>query len=145
MVRQQRTHREFVMKAFASHETFASEARLYSDSSCPLGAFLPQAKAIVDNAEGEFRDPHGHQMPPCIIMEKGESLDMWCRRAEPDRPLVYAVRFRYHRCNTSPCKLRCMPKAAVGPSTAVTVDVVGFSYDLKGAMHVGTMYVKTVT
>eukprot|EP00892_Ulva_mutabilis_P002568 jgi/Ulvmu1/12311/UM088_0031.1 len=91
MIRQQRTQHEFAMKAFASNVTFAAEAALYTDRSGPLGAFLPQAKAIMDNLDGEFRDPHGHRMPPCIIMEKGESLDMWCHRAEPDRPLVYAV------------------------------------------------------
>ena len=92
LICQQRTHREFVMKAFASQATFAAEVALYTDRCSPLGAFLPQAKAIVDNEDGEFRDAHGHRMPPCIVMEKGESLDMWCRRAEPDRPLVYAVR-----------------------------------------------------
>ena len=34
----------------------------------------------MDNADGKFVDGNGRPMPPCIVMEKGESLDMWVQR-----------------------------------------------------------------
>jgi hypothetical protein len=37
-------------------------------------------------------DGHGHPLPPFIVMERGESLDVWAARAQPDRPLAFAVR-----------------------------------------------------
>lgn len=80
------------MKSFASAAAFHAEVTLYADAGNPLGAFLPRLRALLDNTDGRFRDPHGHKMPPSIIMEKGESLDMWCRRVEPDRLLQCAVR-----------------------------------------------------
>ena len=83
---------DHVLKAFATTAAFKAEAALYMDAEKPLGAFLPNMREICDNADREFRDPHGHIMPPCIIMEKGESLDVWRERAAPDQPLVYAVR-----------------------------------------------------
>ena len=42
--------------------------------------FLPQVEAVCDDAV----DPRGQPLPPCIVMEKGESLQDWSNRAEPD-------------------------------------------------------------
>ena len=42
--------------------------------------FLPQVEAVCDDAV----DPRGRPLPPCIVMEKGESLQDWSNRAEPD-------------------------------------------------------------
>ena len=50
--------------------------------------FLPQVEAVCADAV----DPRGRPLPPCIIMEKGESLQDWSNRAEPDRFASLAVR-----------------------------------------------------
>ena len=46
------------------------------DPEQPLGRFLPQLYDIAEG-EGALQDVHGSPMPPCIIMEKGEALDVW--------------------------------------------------------------------
>ena len=56
---------------------FKHERALYEDKTQPLGRFLPQLKAIVEGEGSGLRDAHGMLMPPCIIMEKGEALDVW--------------------------------------------------------------------
>eukprot|EP00892_Ulva_mutabilis_P002879 jgi/Ulvmu1/12592/UM092_0022.1 len=90
-VRHELSSTDYVLKAFATSAAFRAEAALYLDEGQPLGAFLPCMRAILDNTDRRARDPHGHIMPPCIVMEKGESLDLWRERAAPDQPLVYAV------------------------------------------------------
>ena len=50
--------------------------------------FLPQVETICDHAV----DPWGRTLPPCIVMEKGESLQDWSNRAEPDLFTSLAVR-----------------------------------------------------
>ena len=44
------------------------------------------------NADQSIRDPQGHPLPPCIVMERGESLDIWAERAKPDRSMAFTVR-----------------------------------------------------
>ena len=46
----------------------------------------------MDNADGAVVDPRGHPLPPCIVMERGESLDIWSERAKPDRMQAFSVR-----------------------------------------------------
>jgi serine/threonine protein kinase len=46
----------------------------------------------VDNSEGHHVDPAGHALPPCIVMERGEALDVWSARNAPDRAQVFTVR-----------------------------------------------------
>lgn len=96
-IRHELSSTDYVLKAFATTAAFKAEAALYTDGEKPLGAFLPNMREILHNSRRQFRDPHGHVMPPCIVMEKGESLDCWRERAEPDQALVYAVR-RLHCC-----------------------------------------------
>lgn len=58
---------------------------MYADLANPLRHFLPGLRAIVCNAGDAWQ--HGQQaccvdrcgvvMPPCIVTEKGESLDTW--------------------------------------------------------------------
>ena len=52
-----------------------------------------QVRSIVE--EERFVDPAGHALPPCIVMEKGESLDIWSERSGPDRAQAFTVRTRY--------------------------------------------------
>lgn len=54
-----------------------------------------QPRDIVDNKDKRVVDPYGHPLPPCIVMERGESLDMWSARAKPDRTQAISVRYSY--------------------------------------------------
>jgi hypothetical protein len=51
-----------------------------------------QPRNVIDNADGSLVDPAGYPLPPCIVMERGESLDLWSQRAKPDRSQAYSVR-----------------------------------------------------
>ena len=64
-----------------------------SGASLPVTAarFLPQVEAVHDGANGGVCDPRGRALPPCIVMEKGESLHDWSDRAEPDLFMSLAV------------------------------------------------------
>ena len=53
--------------------------------------FLPHVEAVCDSAEAGLVDPRGHALPPCIVMERGESLQDWVARAEPDRFAAFWV------------------------------------------------------
>ena len=37
------------------------------------------------NDDGSLVDMDGHALPPCIVMERGTSLDMWAQSGKPDR------------------------------------------------------------
>ena len=50
-------------------------------------------EAIYDVGTEGLRDPHGVQLPPCIVMEKGESLQELLERAAPGRVTSLSVRF----------------------------------------------------
>jgi hypothetical protein len=78
VVEDTRTHTQFAVKFYLSLEAFEHEKALYLEPKQPLGRFLPQLHAIVE-PEMAFLDAHGHLLPPCIIMEKGEALDLWSK------------------------------------------------------------------
>lgn len=80
----------YALKFFIVAESFAAERELYADAA--LGPFLPRLEALSDNKDGELVDAAGHALPPCIAMEKGESLDEWSRRAKPDLFMAVTVR-----------------------------------------------------
>ena len=54
--------------------------------------FLPQVEAVFDKLASGLEDPQGHLLPPCIVMERGELLQDWSDRAEPDLFTCLAVR-----------------------------------------------------
>ena len=54
--------------------------------------FLPRVEAVHDTTARELEDPCGHPLPPCIVMEKGESLHDWSDRTEMDTFTALAVR-----------------------------------------------------
>eukprot|EP00892_Ulva_mutabilis_P011475 jgi/Ulvmu1/86/UM001_0089.1 len=112
---------EYAIKFFLDYESFLTEAALYAacfphvraavsdavavrvdtglgssgDVALPMAnivaRFLPQVEAVCDGAAGGLEDPHGEPLPPCIVMEKGESLHDWRDRAEPDLFTCLAV------------------------------------------------------
>ena len=98
----------YALKFFADHEDFSTEARLHyacgntllqsrvdcTDAALPAVVssagprFMPRVEFVRDCGS----DRHGDPLPPCIVMEKGESLQEWCNRADPDVFASVAVR-----------------------------------------------------
>ena len=58
--------------------------------------FLPQVEAVCDGLADGGIDTQGRQLPPCIVMEKGESLQDWSDRGESDLYTTLAVRAAGH-------------------------------------------------
>jgi hypothetical protein len=73
---------EYAMKFFVSRSAFETEAAVYCNSA--LCKLIPGLKMISSNADGSSCDGFGRPLPPCLVMEKGESLDHWSDRAKPD-------------------------------------------------------------
>ena len=76
---------------------------------------------VVDNLDGEFADPSGNALPPCIVMERGESLDIWLQRAQPDWSQAFTVRTASFLSTTpfTPCS--CLSLSALYLSRQLTV------------------------
>ena len=72
-------------------------------------SFLPQVEAVCDGSAGGLEDPRGRWLPPCIVMEKGESLQDWSDRAHADLFTSLAVR----SCMNLPHRLEWHPLAAL--------------------------------
>ena len=87
----------FAIKFFLSPTTFADEAAMYTDRSSPLGFFLPQLRSIAGapGFEAGIADAYGHPLPPCIVMEKGESLDVWMQRNRAGVDMVTGLQVRF--------------------------------------------------
>jgi hypothetical protein len=81
---------QYALKFFIVPEEYTAEASVYHNS--PLGKLLPRLEACIENKDGVLVDPSGHKLPPCISMERGESLDEWCRRRKPDMWAAMPVR-----------------------------------------------------
>ena len=60
--------------------------------SAGAAQFLPKVEKVCDGSSGDLLDPRGRPLPPCIVMEKGESLQDYSERAEPDLFTSLAVR-----------------------------------------------------
>ena len=113
------SNRRYAVKFFLDRNAFNAEAALYGAFSPALCAapdiavaayhvrsmhearhdapiatgprFLPDVVAVLDGARGELLDARGNSLPPCIVMERGESLDEWAIRCEPETPLTIEV------------------------------------------------------
>jgi hypothetical protein len=66
-----------------------------------------QVVDIVDNADGRILDQWGHHLPPCIVMDRGESLDIWSNRAKPDRTQAFSVRLHQQPATPASSPLHC--------------------------------------
>ena len=88
--RSTRDQGQYALKFFALRKDFEAEVDVYENS--PLGKLLPRVEGMHDNRDGALRDPSGYKLPPCIIMERGESLDEWSRRRKPDMWAAMPVR-----------------------------------------------------
>jgi hypothetical protein len=113
---------EYAMKLFLSDSNFRQEKALYMDPNEPLGRFLPELHSIVESPAGGFVDAFGRPMPPCIVMEKGESLDMWAARGEGGMDVVTG--------------LQVLNKHTCGPSVTQQAHLWAFSYTTSTRAHV---------
>jgi len=60
--------------------------------SARAAQFLPKVERLCNGTLGNLLDPLGRPLPPCIVMEKGESLQDYSERAGPDLFTSLAVR-----------------------------------------------------
>ena len=68
------------------------DGKYSTDNGETIVLLSPQVRNMVGNEDEELVDPGGHPLPPCIVMEKGEALDLWSGRNAPDRAQAFTVR-----------------------------------------------------
>jgi hypothetical protein len=81
---------EFAIKFFLQRSAFARETALFSSSGV-IREMMPNILAIEGNADGRHMLPGGMKAPPFIVVERGESLDEWVLRVQPDYVTVLQV------------------------------------------------------
>jgi hypothetical protein len=54
-----------------------------------------QLRNVEANLERSVVDACGNPLPPCIVMERGEAMDLWVARARPDRAQALSVGSTY--------------------------------------------------
>jgi hypothetical protein len=80
---------EYAIKFFTHREAFEQEYMLYSNPV--LRSMMPAVTQIEANADNRIRSPSGWPLPPCIVIERGESLDKWAERIKPDFTTILQV------------------------------------------------------
>ena len=70
------------VKFFFKRHAFDAEVELYRDPV--LRGMMPATRAFVGNDASDERSAGGYAWPPCIIIERGESLQEWHRREGED-------------------------------------------------------------
>ena len=80
-VRAPQNNHHYAVKLFASRTAYEDEKQLYLHC---FPKFMPTVIQFVDNQDGKFCDPTGGPMPPCLVMEKGESLTERTMRRKND-------------------------------------------------------------
>jgi hypothetical protein len=97
--------KDYAIKFFTAREAFEREDALYSNKV--LRDMMPAVKMIEANADGRIRSRSGWPFPPCIVIERGESLDKWAERLRPDFPTILQARAPHW----PPPSLRTLPVA----------------------------------
>ena len=80
-VRALQNNHHYAVKLFASRAAYDDEKHLYLHY---FPKFMPTVIQFVDNEDEHFCDPKGAPMPPCFVMEKGESLTERTMRCKND-------------------------------------------------------------
>lgn len=115
MFRDNQNSEEYAAKFFLSEKAFEAEVVAFTEGRNPLTQFLPEIRTIkpksVAKHEVDNVQVGGQPLPSCIVMERGESLDIWTNRAKPDRAQAFAVR----------CCCCCMSSTIGGLSQKVSV------------------------
>jgi Lipopolysaccharide kinase (Kdo/WaaP) family len=78
-----------VIKFFTDENGYDRELGFYAHPA--LRGMLPEVVASARNDDGTVMSSRGFVFPPCLIVEKGESLDEWAARVAPDFPTSMCV------------------------------------------------------
>jgi serine/threonine protein kinase len=81
--------KEYAVKFYTQFEAFYRERDLYMEPC--LREMMPATQEIIGNEDAAIRMPTGFVFPPCIVIEKGESLDVWALRERHDFVTVLQV------------------------------------------------------
>lgn len=76
------TAEEVAIKFFTRRDAFEREAALYRTAA--LSALMPHISVLESNAAAKVRTPQGYVFPPFMVVERGEPLDEWANRVQPD-------------------------------------------------------------
>jgi Protein kinase domain len=80
---------EYAIKFFTHRPAFFCEFELYQNPV--LRSMMPAVTEIDANENGQTVSKSGWPIPPCIVIERGESLDMWAKRINPDFTTILQV------------------------------------------------------
>lgn len=103
-VRSRASGEEFAVKFYAARTSFERERALYMDAS--LRTMMPATRAFIGNYNGAVSGPNGYVFPPCIIIERGESLKEWAKRESATdfitnmQVLTIYTTHAYHACTS---------------------------------------------
>ena len=82
---------EFVaVKFFLSETAYDTEMQLYEVDV--LRSMMPEIRMELRNVDAAERSNRGYAWPPCIVLEKGESLQEWKARTQPAFSTILDVR-----------------------------------------------------
>jgi hypothetical protein len=79
----------YAIKFFTKRAGFQRERRLYDKPT--LRSMMPAVIEVVSNADNRYATADGFVFPPCLVVERGESLDEWARRIEPGFLTILSV------------------------------------------------------
>ena len=89
-MRSKRSDEAVAVKFFLSRTAFDVELELYGVDV--LRGLMPTVRLKVSNDDAAQRSSRGYAWPPCIVLEKGESLQEWKARAQPAFSTILDVR-----------------------------------------------------
>ena len=78
------------VKFFLSHKAYDTEMQLYKVDV--LRSMMPAIRLELRNGDNVERSSRGYPWPPCIVLEKGESLQEWKARTQPAFSTILDVR-----------------------------------------------------
>ena len=82
---------EFVaVKFFLTDTAYDTEMQLYEVDV--LRSMMPAIRMELRNVDAAERSSRGYAWPPCIVLEKGESLQEWKARTQPAFSTILDVR-----------------------------------------------------
>lgn len=92
---------QVAIKFVLQRAAFERELQLYADER--LQGLMPKlVESHASTGSGTLRTPQGVALPPVIVTERGQSLDEWSRRVQPDFITCLQVRAAGNP-SSSPC------------------------------------------
>ena len=96
-----------------------------------LRSMMPAIKGFVGNEAHNARSASGYEWPPCIIIERGESLQEWAQREQHDFVTILQVGANTHACmhcaalGGSNTLAHCICKAKLSPDVSTVCSIHG--------------------